>query len=78
MTATAQQGFTLWLTGLPSAGKSTLARGEVKAWTGVSDPYEPPAAPELHLHTDQLDVDAAVARILEHVRDRRLAAVPAI
>ena len=32
-------------------------RGEIPQFTGVSDPYEPPPAPELHLrtHVDSLD-----------------------
>ncbi len=32
--------------------KKALA-GEIKQFTGVSDPYEPPAAPELHIKTNQ-------------------------
>jgi adenylylsulfate kinase len=27
--------------------------GEIEQFTGVSDPYEPPAAPDLHLKTDE-------------------------
>jgi adenylylsulfate kinase len=27
--------------------------GEIEQFTGVSDPYEPPAAPELHIKTDE-------------------------
>jgi sulfate adenylyltransferase len=39
-------------------------RGEVKNMTGVSDPYEPPDAPELHLITVERSVDENVAAIV--------------
>ena len=29
--------------------------GEIKNFTGIDDPYEAPANPEIHLHTDQHD-----------------------
>jgi len=38
--------------------------GLIQAFTGVSDPYEVPAHPELSLDTSQLTVDEAVQRIL--------------
>lgn len=38
--------------------------GLVKAFTGVSDPYEVPEQPELTIDTSQLTVDEAVQRIL--------------
>jgi sulfate adenylyltransferase len=38
--------------------------GLVKAFTGVSDPYEVPEHPELAVDTSQLSVDEAVQRIL--------------
>jgi bifunctional enzyme CysN/CysC len=44
---------------------------EIKEFTGISSPYEPPQSPELELRTDQLTVAEAVARLLEflHVQD---------
>ncbi|GAP38952.1 adenylyl-sulfate kinase [Piscinibacter sakaiensis] len=39
-------------------------RGELKNFTGLDAPYEPPLAPELHLRTDQCTPDEAVARIV--------------
>jgi adenylyl-sulfate kinase len=42
-------------------------RGEVQRFTGVSDPYEPPAAPEVVVRTDRESREACVARILEQV-----------
>ncbi len=42
--------------------------GLVKEFTGVSDPYEAPSAPELSLDTTHLGVDEAVHRILQQLR----------
>jgi adenylylsulfate kinase len=43
--------------------------GEIPEFTGVSDPYEAPAAPELHLHTDQEDADESAQRVIEKLVD---------
>jgi adenylylsulfate kinase len=40
-------------------------RGEIKNFTGIDDPYEPPENPELTLDTRALSVDECVARVLE-------------
>ena len=44
---------------------------EIKEFTGVSAPYEPPGKPEIELRTDQLTVAESVARVIEflHVQD---------
>jgi adenylylsulfate kinase len=39
--------------------------GEIKHFTGVSDPYEAPTKPDLHLHTDLESLEQSVARVLE-------------
>ncbi len=44
--------------------------GEIKDFTGISAPYEPPLAPELELHTDKLAVAESVAMILELLETR--------
>jgi adenylylsulfate kinase len=44
-------------------------RGEVQRFTGVSDPYEPPSAPDVVVRTDRESTDDCVARILERVED---------
>lgn len=41
---------------------------EIKEFTGVSAPYEPPLNPELELRTDQLTVAETVGRILEYLQ----------
>jgi adenylyl-sulfate kinase len=38
--------------------------GEIRNFTGVSDPYEPPLAPELVLHTETQTVDQSVHQVL--------------
>jgi adenylylsulfate kinase len=41
-------------------------RGEIRNFTGIDDPYEPPEHPELTLDTRALTVDQCVARVLEY------------
>ena len=43
-------------------------RGEIPQFTGVSDPYEAPIAPELHVQTDVESVEASTKRLVEAVR----------
>jgi adenylylsulfate kinase len=40
-------------------------RGEIRNFTGIDDPYEPPEHPELTLDTRALTLDECVARVLE-------------
>ena len=39
--------------------------GEIPEFTGVSDPYEAPASPELHLHTDQEEAADSAQRVID-------------
>jgi adenylylsulfate kinase len=39
--------------------------GEIKEFTGVSDPYEPPAAPDLILKTDEEEPEDSARRVIE-------------
>ena len=49
-------------------GLYTRARaGEIKDFTGISAPYEPPLKPEIELPTNTLSVDECVAIILERL-----------
>jgi adenylyl-sulfate kinase len=48
--------------------------GEIKHFTGVSDPYEPPVDPELVLHTEAESVDDSVHQILTWLEDHQLTA----
>ena len=42
-------------------------RGEIRNFTGIDDPYEPPDHPELTLDTRALSVDQCVDRVLERL-----------
>ena len=44
--------------------------GIIKDFTGVSAPYEPPRKPEVELRTDQLDVAACVAAVVQELQKR--------
>lgn len=39
--------------------------GEIQQFTGVSDPYEPPAAPEIHLKTNEETPQESAQRVIE-------------
>ena len=43
--------------------------GEIKNFTGIDDPYEAPAKPEIHLHTDEMTIDEEVQIIMDHLTD---------
>src|SRR5215216_3777405 len=45
-------------------------RGEIRNFTGIDDPYEPPKRPELMLDTRALSVDQCVAKVLERFDDQ--------
>jgi adenylylsulfate kinase len=46
--------------------------GEIQHFTGVSDPYEPPLAPEIVLPTDAQSVDDSVHQVLTWLQDHQL------
>ena len=46
-------------------------RGEIRNFTGIDDPYEPPEHPELTLDTRVLSADECVARVLQRAGGRR-------
>lgn len=45
-------------------------RGEIKGFTGVDDPYEPPENPEIRLDTTQHTAEENARRILEYLIER--------
>lgn len=46
--------------------------GEIKNFTGIDDPYEPPVNPEIHLHTDQMTLEQEVRIILDYLHDNKV------
>ncbi len=51
--------------------KRALA-GEIEHFTGVSDPYEPPAHPEVRVNTDEESVETSVHAVWQALVDRGL------
>jgi adenylyl-sulfate kinase len=48
--------------------------GEIKDFTGISSPYEPPEKPEIEIRTDELSVAESVGKILDYLgREHRVA-----
>lgn len=47
-------------------------RGEIKEFTGVSDPYEPPLHPEVTVHSNQETVETSVTRIIAYLEEAGL------
>jgi adenylylsulfate kinase len=45
--------------------------GELPHFTGISDPYEAPTAPDVRIRSDELGVEASVERVLGCLRERR-------
>ncbi len=43
--------------------------GEIPAFTGVSDPYEPPAAPELILNTDEEEPEESARKVMTKLEE---------
>lgn len=46
--------------------------GQIPQFTGVSDPYEPPAQPEVEVDTSKLSVEQGVERVLRYLEQRGL------
>jgi bifunctional enzyme CysN/CysC len=44
--------------------------GEIRDFTGIDSPYEPPDAPDLVVPTDELDVEDCLARLIAYVGER--------
>ena len=46
--------------------------GEIDKFTGVSDPYEPPQAPEIHIRSDRQTMDDSLANIVKYLESQDL------
>ena len=44
--------------------------GEIRNFTGIDDPYEPPPAPEIHLRSDQQELSEEIDAILDALASR--------
>jgi len=50
-------------------------KGEIKGFTGVDDPYEPPENPDVECRTDVESVEQSVRKIIDLLRERNLISV---
>lgn len=50
--------------------------GEIPNFTGISDPYESPADPDIHIHTESQTPVESANLILEYLEDRGLVPLP--
>ena len=56
-----------------SRGLYAKARsGKISHFTGISDPYEEPGAPEVIVFTEQEDVDTSLAKVLDYLQEQGL------
>jgi adenylylsulfate kinase len=46
--------------------------GEIKNFTGVSDPYEPPENPEIVLDTDGSSIEESVSKVMDYLGEKGL------
>ncbi|MBC8448456.1 MAG: adenylyl-sulfate kinase [Chloroflexi bacterium] len=46
--------------------------GEIKGFTGVDDPYEPPLHPEVHINSGSEHVDVSFSKIITYLEERGL------
>lgn len=45
-------------------------QGKIKNFTGIDSPYEPPEAPEIHLHNDAMPPEDGAERIIAFLKER--------
>ena len=43
-------------------------RGELKNFTGIDSPYEPPENPEMHIDTGRVSAEQAAEQVIGHLR----------
>ncbi|MDD5388065.1 MAG: adenylyl-sulfate kinase [Gallionellaceae bacterium] len=60
--------------GLYVKARAALAAGKGMGFTGIDDPYEPPLAPELVLHNDQITPQEAAAQVIAYLEEKGLLA----
>jgi adenylylsulfate kinase-like enzyme len=47
-------------------------KGEIAQFTGISDPYERPENPEIHLRTDTEGVEECAQRVVSYLVEKKL------
>lgn len=49
-----------------------VRKGEIKEFTRIDSPYEPPESPEIHLKTEELTIEESVEKILRFIKDKKI------
>lgn len=44
--------------------------GEIKNFTGISDPYEPPLTPEIECRTDLEELEESVEKVMGYIKEK--------
>ncbi|PKC06002.1 adenylylsulfate kinase [Rhizophagus irregularis] len=44
---------------------------EIKEFTGISSPYEPPTSPELHIQTDKTTIEESVKILVNYLKEKK-------
>jgi adenylylsulfate kinase len=58
--------------GLYKKARAALAEGKGMGFTGIDDPYEAPAAPDLVIHNDRITPQEAAAQVIDFLETRGL------
>ena len=58
--------------GLYKKARAALAEGKGMGFTGIDDPYEAPASPELVIHNDRITPQEAAAQVIEYLASNGL------
>jgi adenylylsulfate kinase len=45
-------------------------KGEIANFTGISSPYEPPKAPEIHIKNDGISIDEAASIVIDYLNKK--------
>ena len=56
----------------PKGLYARAARGEIRQFTGIDSPYEPPETPEVHLDASRLSIPQGVAQLYDYLYRRGL------
>lgn len=54
--------------GLYKKARAAVAGGKGLQFTGIDSPYEAPASPEIHLHSDKTSVEESVGTVLAYLK----------
>lgn len=49
-----------------------VRNGEIKMFTGIDSPYEPPTKPFLHIKTNELSIQESVDLIFNSIKDKKI------